>query len=454
MRKRLGFTALAVVAVCLAIMPAAMAQAPAAAGSVMAANGSGDARALDLDVLGLARLTIAAADGSFEMNTQGQGSATTKGRAVGLCNLVTGGSDPLACTSGNPVSSSAPTGNGTPADACTVPEVNLPSIINVRALCAHSDSKVEGAKVTGNHTASLASLNVGLSTDIAALLKQLTDAANAAVATATGTATGAVTAVSPATAATLKSVTDTLTGVLSTATGTAQTTLQTVQGQLATILPQVTSLAEIKVLPAEVHLDSAKEKTAAVRATSSTVSIDLLKNPLTGALIHLEVTPSKAEATFNGDSGKANCHAEAALVHVKVANLLGGRDLIDVAPGANLLDLSKLLPLGDGLVGIKVASATQDSINNDSCRAEARGLELNVLKALNGGIALRVASTNAEIKGKVTALTLAAGPVCPDPKGCLPLTGGPVYSYMAGAFVLAAFALGSFLVYRRLSATA
>ena len=450
MRKRFGFISLAVLAVCLAVMPAAMAADPAPS-SVIAANGAGDARALDLDVLGLVRLTIAAADGSFQMSTEGAGSASTKGRAVGLCNLITGGSDPLACTSGNPVSSSAPTGNGSPADACTVPEINLPSIIDVRALCAHSYSKVDGAKVTGDHTASLASLNVGLSTDISALLKQITDAANAAVATATGVV-GSVP--DPTGTGALTTLTTALTGVLGTATSTAQSAVTTVQSQLAAILPKVTSLAEIKVLPAEVHLDSTKDKSASVHSTSSTVSIDLLKNAVTGALVHLEVTPSKAEATFNGDSGKANCHAEAALVHVKVANLLGGGNLIDVAPGANLIDLSKLLPLGDGLVGLKVASATPDSVGDGNCRAEARGLELNVLKVLNGGIALRVASTNAEITGKVTGLSLAAGPVCADPKGCLPLTGGPIYSYMAGGFVLAAFALGAFMLHRKLSATA
>lgn len=436
MRKRFGFTTLAIMVVWLSIMPA---MAIAAPGDAMKATGTGDARALDLDVLGLVRLTVAAADGKFELNTQGQGSATTSGRAVGICNLITGGSDPLACSAGNVATSSAPPDSG-PAQSCLIPLIN-PGIISVEAACGKSESQVSGASPTGEHTASLAAIRVGLDTGLRNTLNGLVGTVEQTVDTTTGTVEDTV--------ATVGELAPLVAGLLAAApdvSGVTQVTdpvLAEVIKKLQELIASLENLAVIKVLPAEVHVSAPGTKTAKVEATSNVVDISLLDG-----LVHLQVTPSLANATYNGDAGKANCHAEAAVVRVKVKNILGGGELINLAPGQNLAGV--LGGLGNGLVGIKVASATPDAVG-DTCRAEARGLELNLLQLLNGGIALRVASTNAEIAGAVTPLALAAGPVCPDPKGCLPLTGGPTYLYMTAAFIMAAGALGAHRIYRKLN---
>jgi len=420
------------------MIPAAMAGTST---DIMKATGTADARALDLDVLGLVRLTLGAADGKFTLSTEGAGTATTSGRAVGICNLITGGSDPLACSSGNVASSAAPEGPAK-SDNCTVPPVNA-IILAIQVACGHSSSSVSGSAPTGKHEASVAGVDVALPLDLKGLL---------------GTATGTTKSVTDAVAGLLTQTGVALPTPLPDATGAVKPTVDTVVAQiqptLDSLLKGVTKLASVKVLPAEVDVSGGGDKTATAKATSSVVSVGLLEGALNpDGLIQIQVTPSSAQATFNGNSSTANCHAEAAIVHVKVANLLGGGSLVDVAPGLNL-DLSKLLPLGNDLVGVKVATATPDATSKDGCQASARGLELNLLKVLNGGIALRVASTNAQIAGAVTPLRLQAGPVCTDPKGCLPLTGGPTDLYMYGGAMILFAAAGMYFLSRRVRAGA
>lgn len=419
MKKRFGITTIAIMLAWFALMPVAEAQAPVTE-TVMKGTGRGDARALDLDILGLVRLTLGAADGKFELNTK-DNSSTSSGRAVAICNLISGGSDPLNCTGTDVAASAAPAG---PAqdDACTVPALPLP-IASVELACAHSKSAAPGARPTGTHEASVAGVKVGLPVNLQNTLdpvtgdQQLVDSVVGQVATLLSTTPAAPVG------------------------STVQQLTDQVRGQLNQLLAGVTTLATIKVLPAQVEVTSPEDKKATVTATSSVVSIDLLNG-----LILLEVTPSLAAATYTGATEKANCHAEAAVVRVKVKNLLGGGNLVDVAPGLNL-NLSQLLPGGlvDGLVGVKVATATPDSMG-DTCRAEARGLELSLLSLLNGGIQLRVASVNAEIAGDVETLTVAGAVDIPKN---LPTTGGPTQMYIAMGLLLGTASLGAFQLSRK-----
>ncbi|MGH2809873.1 MAG: hypothetical protein ACRDIA_03205, partial [Actinomycetota bacterium] len=443
----------------LAVVPVAFAQSTT---MTAVAEGEGNARALELSILGK-RIEVGRAKANVHVETP-TGTKVT-GMAGGICNLL--GDSTTDCNLQKETSSSVGD-NGNNDDSCLVetPDVaGLAGILDLGVGCQDSNSKVTDNKATGSNIGRLAKIGVGL--DLSGILSTVTGVTGpdpVANVVKGAEVTGVFDLVKGTVGgAGLPAGTDELTDVIT----TVQNTTYTVADLLDDILTGVAikgTAAEISALEGTVNVTNDGPKTK-IASDAATLKVNLLAvelgdlnlpanlpialPDLSQGLLQLEVTPSHAEATFNADSGICNSDAKSSLARLKVANLLGGGGFTTIeVPDLSALN-SILGVLGDVLsisINKTTVSPPKTGQNGDTCSAYASGLEVHALKGIGGGISLRVAAVDAGFGGNAVPQRLAAVDVKPP----LPTTGGPTYLYWAIGAALGVASFGAFQLRRRM----
>ena len=458
MGKRFGITMLATLVAWLAVVPVAFAQSTT---MTAVAEGEGNARALELSVLGK-RIEVGRAKANVHVETP-TGTKVT-GMAGGICNLL--GDSTTDCNLQKEVSSS--TGdNGNNDDSCLVETPNvagLAGILDLGVGCQDSNSKVTDNKATGHNIGRLAKLGVGL--DLSGILSTVTGV--------TGPDPVANVVKGPEVTGVfdlVKGTTPTELNALDAVITTVQNTTYPVADLIDDILTGVAikgKALDVSVLEGKVDVTNDGPKTK-IASDAATVKINLLAvelgelnlpvdlpialPDLSQGLLQIEVTPSHAEATFNADSGICNSDAKSSLARLKVANLLGGGGFTEIEV-PNLSALNSILGVLGDVLSISInktsVSPPKTGQNGDTCSAYASGLEIHALKGLSGGISLRLAAVDAGFGGNAVPQRLAAVDVKPP----LPTTGGPTYLYWAIGAALGVASFGAFQLRRRMARSA
>lgn len=159
-----------------------------------------------------------------------------------------------------------------------------------------------------------------------------------------------------------------------------------------------------------------------------------------GPLASIEIGSAKATSVYDRTSGKSTPTFDPAIVRVKLGlPALGTVQEIPVAPGQSIT-LFQGLPLESDII---VGNGSTVTNPDGSVGAVADGVTLNLLKGINGGVRLALATAKAGVAGNPAVATL-------DVPRELPRTGGTPWLPVAGAtFVVAAVLTRRFLVSTR-----
>jgi hypothetical protein len=394
-------------------------------------NGDGSARALDLSipllnalpVVGstLQGLTVGLTSTLFSSDPKAQGAA------IGNCGILPADVKVplpvgLPCTSDTTETSSAPVGDAGDGVQKCASALSI-AIVELVTSCANSVSKIVENRPVSLNNGGVATLNLGLA-DLSGLLGL----------NATDTAAGLV-----------DTVTGLLSGVLGTVQGLAPVPALDLKGAVQQVLDQLKGLGVAKLATIQAGLSSTdltNEGTitnVVSSAAGAKVGLLGLTNALSDGLLIVDVSLSKALASWNDATGTANSSSTPAVATIKV------KDLLNLVPGdyltsgidASLLN-SLLAPLAGTILdsGIELASATPPQTGNNVI-ASTSGVALRLLRGLgesapgarDGGIALRLAAADVRLAGDV----VKAAQVAP----ALPVTGGPTFLFLVGAAALA-----------------
>ncbi len=419
-------------------------------------------------------LTVGHAESTFE----GLNPSQSNGLAIGVCSLlgnnllnlpVVGGTLPgtlpglgalpvlgsLPCTGQDQVESASTGNQGSTTQQCGT---NLSiAIIELQTACADSMSSIQDARPVSVNNAGVASLNISLVPGVLGSLGLNNLLSTLGLGNLTGGSAGGGTLGLGNITSNLPIVGNLVNGLLGPVLGNAlggalnsgQTNdlLGSVTGLLQNVLGGVTSLASIQLgQSSDVLSNNGAASTEVSSAAGATIG-------LLGNLIQVTIGSANATVNWNDASGQASSSASPAIATVQVGNLLD-------PTGAPLLNLPiNLGSLTGGLLGglleskdqagditllggtplqteIKVASATP-AATGANVTAQATGLGIDALEGLgassatayDGGVRLDLADASASMAGSIAKVQSAAP--------ALPITGGPVYVFLAGAAVVA-----------------
>ena len=408
--------------------------------------------------------------GHTETTFEGLSNPSVNGLALGLCSLLgsnllslpavgstlpgtlpgLGGLPALGsiCSGQTQATSSSAANHGSTTQACQALSL---AILVIKTACSQSYSTIEGGRPVSQNSAGVAEIDVALLPDVLgnlglnSLLGSL-GLGNLGGGGVTGTVSG-LPLVGPL-------VNNLVGGLLGPVLGSAQGSPLGV-GDTANLVSSITGLLQ-NVLGAGGNLVSIKLGTgssvlsnngAATQETAQAAGADI---GLIGGLIDIQVGAANSTVVWNDASGAATADASPAVAHIKIANPLGG---------GNLLDLPIAVPSLNGLLGgllsqtdqagdltllagtplettIKVASASPHQTGRN-VTASSDGVSILALKGLgassvggtDGGIRLRLASSSSSVAGDILKVQAAAP--------SLPITGGPTYVFLAGAAFMA-----------------
>ncbi|MGH2771313.1 MAG: hypothetical protein ACRDJF_12450, partial [Actinomycetota bacterium] len=448
-----------------ALVPAAFAADP-----TVVIKGLGSARALDLSIpllnqlpalgKGFSGLTAGLTSTEFS----GLTNSIAKGQAIGNCSLL--GSDLTLpqiaglCSGPGVEQSEANTAKPVDGDGVQSCVGNLAiAIVKLVNSCANSISKIEGGRPGSLNSAGVLGLDINLDllqsllTGLGVSSKQDLTSNAPVVKEVTGVVTsllGASPKVAPEvlnSEATQKDLTTAVTDLL---------------GGLVDNL-SVAKLINVKAGLANTDLTNSGVVTSVVsQAAGADIGLLGLTDALKDGLIVIEVGVAKALVNWNDADAKATAEAVPAIAKVKVKDLLG---LGGGAAGSYLtLPIeAPALTSGNGLevlkgtpleTTIELAHAATDTTKPNAASAKSSGVAIHALKGIgasslgkmDGGLLLRVASADAAIGGDIVK------PQQVPPS--LPVTGGPIYLFLAGGAILAIAAPQILRMARRLRATA
>lgn len=417
--------------------------------------------------------------GHVESTFEGLNPAQSNGLAIGVCSLlgnnllnlpVVGGTLPgtlpglgalpilgsLPCTGQDQVESASTGNQGSTNQQCGT-GLSI-AIIELKTACAASMSSIQSTRPVSVNNAGVASLDISLvpgvlgSLGLSSLLSTL-GLGNLAGGSGTGGGAlglGNITSGLPIVGNLVNGLLgpllgNTLGGALS--GGQTNDLLGSVTGLLQNVLGGITDLVSVQLGQSSSVLSSNGAASTEVSSAAG-ATIGLLGNLI-------QITIGSANATVNWDdaSGQASSSASPAIATVQVGNLLnpGGGDLLNLP--INLGDLTGGLlgglleskdQAGDiTLLGgtplqteIKLAAATP-AASGANVTAHATGLGIDALEGLgassptafDGGLRLDLADASASMAGSIAKVQSAAP--------ALPITGGPVYVFLAGAAVVA-----------------
>lgn len=485
---------LLVVPIVLMFLMAAFVPAAGAAGvtaaPVFMGQGQSDALQLSLPVLNilpavlgqLGNLSKGITVGHTENTFEGLTPSQSKGLAVGVCALLgnnllslpaASGTVPgtlpglpalpsvgsLPCTGSDQTVSDSTANNGSTTQQCGT---NLAlAIIDLKTACSDSYSAVDtSGRPIGQNQAGVAELDIALlpnvlsGTGLTQILNTL-GLSSLSQLGATNTAT------------TLPIVGGLLNGLLGPITantlGSALSPTQsndllgTVTTALQNVLNGTGNLLTVKLgTGSSILTDNGTASTETTQAAGAT--IDLIDN-----LIQVTVGSAQSQVVWNDATGQATASASPALATVTIGgtSLLTGASLLALPTGATSGLLGGLLSSTDQagditlLAGtplqteIKVAAA-QASPPGPSVTASSTGLAVYALEGLgatsptsyDGGIRLDLASSSAAVAGSIAKVQSEGA--------ALPVTGGPVYVFLAFGVLMAVGAAHLFRNSRKL----
>jgi hypothetical protein len=407
---------LAAIAVVATVIGALAGVAPASADTPERFTGSGAARALDLSLLG---------------------TNLSFGDATGT---VTSALDPISKAAGQILPSlvgatKATTASGTTQDGetCGLPQLPDPlgQVVDLGVACSTSVASVLNGLASSSSNGYVTSLGL----DASSLLSQLPlpidlqgtlDQVTKPVLDALQPVLGPVAAQS---GVNVDQTVDTLTGVLNDLLKTKA--LDVSLGKATqSVLTEATKLTSVGTA------EGATIKLLPISTTLGEIPLAVIK-----------VGSSKATASYDRGLGKAVPSFSAALVTVDLAPALGlpaALSHIEIAPGQTI----KILEGTPLQSTITVANGKTLDLPDGGVKAIADGVSLELLQGLNsssataydGGVALRLAHSEASVAG-APGVTTPAGPQVLGVTA-LPRTGGTPWIPMAGIGILAVALIG------------
>jgi hypothetical protein len=373
-----------------------------------------NARALNLEVLGL-KVTVGAS--GIEMTSAPAAKAT-------------GGGVLLAPGTVSTVQTTGPSQVLAPPKACVL---NLPlaGLLNLQLACgeAKADSTPGAPQAFGQ--GSVAAIDVG-GQQVLALLAPVLDALAPLLDQVIGTVTGALTPI----------VGNLLGGLLS-QTGTGVDLTKPVSS-LVDVIKQATNLATIKLGNSTSQGLSETGKVSAI-ATAQGGQIDVLPGLALGGapLLSIIVGSAKATSVFDRSGGTSTPGFDAAILTVKLGlPILGGLTEIPVKLGSPLTLLAGT-PL-ESTISLGAGTTTKNA--DGSVSSVADGVSIHLLKGISGGIKLELAHAESGIGGQSQ---LVEQQKIVEPVAQLAKTGNDPWVPMVGfALLLAAFTTRRLVVAR------
>lgn len=411
---------LAAIAVVATVLGALVGVAPASAATAERFVGTSAGRALDISLL---RTDLAFGDAKSTVDSTLKPVASAAGQV--LPSLVGATSAPT------------PDGKDTHGEICGLPQLpdEIAAVIDLSAACSTSVAKVVDGLASTDANGYVAALGI----DASSLLGQLP----------------------------LPDLSETLDEVTAPVLAALQPVIDAVEGATGVNIDEaVTTVGDLlDELLAQKALDVSlgKATSSVVTAASSLTSVGtaegatikiLPTSDLLGStpLATITVGSSKATATYDRGTGTAVPAFDAALVTVNVAALPGLTPAISqtIAPGQTVTILEGTLLQST----ITVANGRTETLPNGGVKAIADGVSVELLQGLNastpasydGGVALRLAHSEASVAGAPATVDDTRTQVLGV--DVLPRTGGTPWVPMAAVGVLALALFG-----RRLSAS-
>lgn len=387
-------------------------------------EGLGSSRALDLSIPALQGLDQPLIGGFSAAATTVDFASTgvVTGAAAGLCDFFSGDLDTANCTSGTYQESNISNpGDASAKDCLALIELPAsPPVLGVGTACGNSHSAFSNGAPTAVNEAGIATTSLALD----------------------------LTGIDPA----VEDLKDTIVGDVSDLLGEVfgvtpdEEQLTQLEESLLEILDQIKDDPNFRAMEIELGAGSSNVVTTdgAIEVTSKGggLAIRLLGvQPLEeNALITISISEATSTAAFDTNTGKATSSAAHAGVTVEIKNILGLPDVTDLTA---VVPLGTVLGLLEGTLletEIEIGSA-ENSAAGGTASASTSAVRVHALKgigdpdtedeSLDGGILLRIASTDVSITGAL-----------PDESTVTPVTGWPTAVYMAIAVGGIALAVG------------
>lgn len=378
----------------------------------------------------------------------GQVDSTPKaiGVGAGQCALLGSGSDPdsLPCTGESTSKSQYPGDGGTGDLTCTQTlPAPLGDIVALKAACGSSKSFFRKGVAHTVNKGQVASLGVKLPVGLRVLpVNVSTEQVQEVVDTLTGV-------LSPVLDQAPQEIKDVLTGVEDTAFETLDGLLEVIQGIDATDALKVelgTSVSDITrkgdIIESTTEAAGAKIGILGIPGVGTEGAIIEEADPLKNGLVIIEVGTARASASVNKATAASGAAASPALITVKVRDITSPTPKyveVSVAPGQTVT-LLEGTPLESTIVAADSTTVQKDG----EASAIADAVKLHLLKGVNGGVKLGLASATAGAKADVVA---PAPPVKKRAPKVLPLTGAEDMTLVA--IVLLVGAVGALAIRRR-----
>lgn len=477
--KRLLVVPIVVMFLMTAFIPASSA---ATAQVVFLGQGQANALELKLPLLNvvpgisslLGSLTKGLTVGNTETTFEGLNPVEAQGLAIGVCSLlgsnllnlpaVNGtlpGSLPglgalpvlgtLPCTGQDQVESDSTANQGSTTQSCGT-NLNL-AILDIQTACASSYSTAASGRPESANNAGVAEIDVNLVSGVLGNLGLNNLLGTLGLGNLTGGGSGVTGTLSslPVVGPLVNQLVGGLLGPVlqgnlggTLSSGQSTDLLSSVTNLLQQVLSGAGNLLSIKLgQSSSILSNNGSASTESSSAAGATIG--LIDN-----LIQVTVGSANTQVVWNDATGQASSSATPAIANVQIANPL---------TGGSLLNLPVTIPNLSGLLGgllsstdqagdltllagtplqttIKVASATPAS-TGASVTAQSTGVGIDALQGLgasapgayDGGLDLNLANANSSMAGNIAKVQSAAP--------ALPITGGPIYVYLAGAAVVA-----------------
>jgi hypothetical protein len=464
-----------------AFVPAASADAPN-----VVFMGQGQSSALDLSVpllnalptnilsgiLGnLGALGKGITAGHSETTFEGLSNPSVNGLALGICSLLgnnllslpaTGGQlsgnlSPLGglpdlggiCNGQTQATSSSVANHGSTAQSCNT--LNI-AILQIKTSCAQSFSAIENGRPVSQNNAGVAEIDVALLPNILGGLGLNSLLSSLGLGSAVSGTALPIVGQLPVGGLVDGLLNGLLKGLLSNIgsplTGNSTNDLiGSLTSTLQNVLGNAGNLVTIRLGTGSSVLSN---NGAATQETSQAAGAHI---GLIADLIQVDIGAANSTVVWNDATGQATGDASPAIATIKIANPLGGGDLLNLP--LSLPSLSGLLGgLGGGLSStdgsgdltllkgtplettIKIASATGHQTGRNVTSSSdgvsilaLKGLGASALGAMDGGIRLRLASSSASVAGDILKVQAAAP--------SLPITGGRDFIFLGGAAFMA-----------------
>jgi LPXTG-motif cell wall-anchored protein len=401
----------------------------------------GEARGLELAVLGEG-VTLGLA------LSQVDSLPKAIGVGAGQCSLLGSEADPndLPCSGESTVKTEYPGDGGDGGEICinSLP-APLSDIVDLKAACGSSKSFFRNGVAQTTNKGQVLGLNLKLPVGLRLLPVDLsTEQVQQVVDTVTDV-------LAPVLGLAPQEVQDVLQGAEDTVFETLDGLLEVIQGtdvtdalkiELGTSVSNVTRKGDV----IESSSDAAGAKIGVLGIPSVGLDGKILQpaDPLENGLLIIEVGTARASASVNRATADSGAAASAALVTVKVRDITSPTPKyveISVAPGETVTVLE-----GTPLESTIVAADSTTSQSPGKASAVADAVKLHLLKGVNDGVRLGLASASALASAEVEDIPDAPVVKNRAPK-VLPLTGARNMSALAIVLLLAAGA--AFMVRRR-----